>query len=74
MRAFIGGGDLHAAFLLEELAVLFEREVGVGPRLGGQALLQRLALGRGRAGDRLGVHPAGLATLLLPSSASVGPC
>ena len=46
-----GGGDLRAAFLLEELAVLGEEgEVRVGPRLGGQPLLQRLPLARGRPG------------------------
>src|ERR687890_874702 len=51
----------HAALLLEELAMLFQGEVGVQANLGGQPLLQRRPFGRCGTGDRLGLHPSGLA-------------
>jgi hypothetical protein len=56
-----GGGDRHAVLILEELAVLFEREIGVAQHLPGQRLLQRPALASRGAARRLRIDAPGLA-------------
>src|SRR5215212_4405692 len=56
------GGDLYAAFLLKELAVLGQGEIGVEANLGRQALLQSLPLARRGSRYRPGLDVSGLAT------------
>ena len=58
--------------ILEELAVLFKREIGVAQDLPGQRLLQRPALASRGAARRLRIDAPGLSRLSLRKRLTLG--